>query len=887
MILETRMKSPARNRVWLTGAKTALIQALLLVSTTSAQEFSFRPAERYAAHVPPPEAILGYPIGSQFTPHRMVMQVADAIAGASDRVRWIQYGETYAGRPLVLLIVSSPQNLARLAAIQADTARLADPRLVESDQQRDRLLDRLPTTVWLSFNVHGNESSGTEASMAVLHHLAAAEGEAIEALLEQTVVVIDPCLNPDGRDRYVNWFRSVVGREPNPDPQAQEHREPWPGGRVNHYLFDLNRDWAFLTQQETRHRLLQYRRFLPQVHVDLHEMGHESSYFFFPAAKPINDNYPSSVVRFGELFGKGNAAAFDRFGWAYYTGESFDLFYPGYGDSWPSFNGAIGMTYEQAGHGRAGLVVRRRDGTLLTLRDRVARHFTAALATVDTSLAQRRALLERFEQFHTRAMWEGENGPVKEFILVPDADPRRADELVGLLLRQGIEVHRAEEPFEVDRCHAFMGSALAERRRFPDGVYVISLAQPRKHLAKTLLEPHASVKDDRFYDLSAWSLPLAFGVEAYWSESAGSRVLRPVDTLPEVRGEVSGAEPRAGYLVAWDSLFAPRFLERMHRQGVRVRAAQRRFTHSDREFAPGALFVSTARNSEQVHRQVLTAAQETGVSVMSVDTSLTEEGPDLGSDSLRPLGKVSLALVTGRGTSTGSVGAMRYLFEQVVEMPYTALQLDDLGSVDLSRYNVLVLPSGSGYGRALGESGASRLNGWVERGGTLIAIGSAAFQLAAMKELLKEFKTGPSDDKKEKDEEEEDKPWRTMRELSELRRKQNLPGTMFQVRLDPDHRLSFGAPAQLAVLMSSTRAFQLEGPGTRLGVFEEGSYLSGFASDESIQKLDGQAYLAEVRRGQGRIILFAGDPNFRGLMRGQTGLFLNAVFLFAEPGPPR
>ena len=848
------------------------------------QEFSFRPALRYAAHVPAPDALIGHATGERFTPHAAVVRAVDAISGASDRVRLIRYGETYGGRPLLLAVISSPSNLGRLEEIQAGLERLSDPRLLESDVERERLIQELPALVWLSFNVHGNEASGTEAALPLLYHLAAAEDDGVAALLEQVVVLIDPCLNPDGRDRYVNWFRSVSGTRPNPDPQAEEHSEPWPGGRVNHYYFDLNRDWAFLTQAESRARLVQYRSFRPQVHVDLHEMGYDSSYFFFPAAAPINDNFPNSVLRFGERFGQANARAFDRFGWSYYTGEAFDLFYPGYGDSWPSLNGAIGMTYEQAGHSRAGLSVRRGDGSLLTLLDRASRHFLAALATIQTAAGERAELLASFAEFFETALWEGQHGPIREFILVAEGQGERVSQLVELLMLQGLEVYTAEVPFQAERCHSHEGGP-ALSRRFQDGVYVVPLAQPNKHLAKVLLEPHSPVRENSFYDLSAWSLPLAFGVEAYWTETAGERPLARLTEPPRPQSGVIGEDGRAGYLVPWDSLNAPRFLERAQAAGLRVRAARKPFHALGRPFAAGTLYLPAEGNGPKLGSFARKAADAAGVLAYAVSTGLTPEGPDLGSDSLFSLAPVRIALLTGPGTSPGSVGALRYLFDQRLDLPFSALLLSDLSRADLRPYNVLILPDGARIDRQLERDALQRIEQWVRAGGTLIGLGSGAFSLIGEQKLLKDLKRGPESAEDSVDEKEPKPPWQPLREQSERRREQNVPGTMLRVRLDPDHRLAFGSPEHMVVLMNSAGAFLRSGAGRRLGIFDAGSHLSGFISSENEEKLEGQAYLAEVPLGRGHVILFAGDPNFRGFVRGQVGPFLNAVYFFAQPLP--
>ncbi len=844
--------------------------------SAAAVEFTFAPAARYAPEVPPPDALLGYRPGERFSTHDRIVRAVHAIDDASDRVRVIEYGETFETRPLLLAVVSTPSNLARLEPILDGVGRLADPRRIASDEERARLLDDLPVIVWLSFTVHGNEPSGTEASLPLLYHLAAAEDDAVEALRKNAIVLLDPCLNPDGRDRYVHWYDSVRGRTPNPDPQAAEHHEPWPGGRVNHFYFDLNRDWAFVTQRESRARLRAFRRFHPQVHADLHEMMPNSSYFFFPAAPPVNQNVPASTLRLGEAFGRGNAAAFDRYGWRYFTGESFDLLYPGYGDSWPSLNGAIGMTYEQGGHSVAGLAIRRGDGTVLTLEDRVQHHFTAALATVETAVRTRRDLLEHFLRFHEDGLWEGQEGGLAEVLLIPGTHHGRAEDLVSLLLAQGIEVHRVEADFEAVRCHPFGDNDASETRRFPAGTFLVSMAQPKKRLAKALLEPRAAVLENRFYDISAWSLPLAFGVEAYWTERRSEVAAGPIQEVEAPAGEVVGESGRVGYLVHWDALDAARFADRLLRGGTRVEMATESFAIDGEAYAPGTLFVPSVGNGGGVRDRVAAAAAATRVTARAIDTGWTSSGPDLGSDAWSGLATPSIAVVSGEGTSASGVGAVKFLLEEQLGVPYSAVSIERWSGLDLRRYNVLIVPDGFGYGSRIGKSDG--LKAWIEEGGVAIGLAGGAFYLGGEAAGLTRVKTGGADE-----ESKADKTWKTIREMEADRRERNVPGTLFQVRLDPDHPLAFSYPRTVAVLMESTRAFDVEGPGRRLGLFEDEAYLSGYISDENRKKLVGQAYLAEVSVGRGRVILFAEDPTFRGFVRGQTGLLVNAIYAYARP----
>ena len=384
--------------------------------------------------IPSPQSVLGYRLGERFTHAEDVRRYLGALAAASPRVSVSDYGTTYEGRPLTLVAITSARNQARMEEIRRQRQRLTDPGGL-APEARERLAREAPAVVWLGYGIHGNESSSTEAALAVAYVLAAGGGDWGE-ILEQTVVLIDPLSNPDGRERYVAGFEQRSGRFPDPDGAAAEHWEPWPGGRQNHYLVDLNRDWVWATQLETRYRLAAFRAWEPQVYVDLHEMASEATYFFPPSAEPVNPGIDPRTVRWLGVFGDANAAAFDRPGWLYYKSESFDLFYPGYGDSYPSFRGAVGMTYEVGGGGRAGLEVALADGSVVTLADRIARHLVASLTTVRTAAAHREALLADFvagrvasrERTATTYLWA-------------DGQPEAAA-MAALLALHGVEVRR-------------------------------------------------------------------------------------------------------------------------------------------------------------------------------------------------------------------------------------------------------------------------------------------------------------------------------------------------------------------------------------------------------------------------------------------------------------
>ena len=491
----------------MTGRRLATMFALLLwASLASAQQT-----------VPTPQEFLGYSLGEHFTPHHRILEYFRELTRRSDLITLETFGESYEGRPLVLATITSAKNRAALDAVRANAMALAEADTTDAARAAE-IARTSPAVVWLGFGVHGNESSSAEAAMLVASTLLTET--ASSGLLDHLVILIDPLQNPDGRERYVDFFRRARGREANPNVDSFEHTEPWPGGRYNHYLIDMNRDWTWMSQRETQARVEKYRQWNPQVFVDFHEMGYQSSYFFPPDAKPINANLPKEVEKWLELFGRRNADIFSQRGWPFFVGERFDLFYPGYGDAWPSLHGAIGMTYEVAGHGRGGLVVQREDGSQLTLRDRIERHFTTAMATLETAAEHREAL----QQYTYAAMRVHMDGTRNTYLILPGSP--NFQNLIETLVKQGVRVGQTTAP--VNARATRLDRDAAESRTFPAGTAVVATRQPLGGLVQTLLEREATFnksfleeqrskaeadEPDDFYDLTTWSMPLAMNVE--------------------------------------------------------------------------------------------------------------------------------------------------------------------------------------------------------------------------------------------------------------------------------------------------------------------------------------------------------------------------------------
>jgi hypothetical protein len=471
--------SIAASALALTAATDALAHRAAANVARDDARFSFYDHGPYRPGVPRPEAVLGYPIGEQNTQYasqeRALLAIADA---AKDRVRVEEFTTTYERRAMRLFIVSSPENIARLDAIRRDLDRLADPR-GGTPAELDALAARTPAVVWISGSVHGNESPGFETCIQLLYQLAASEEPATLAALRNTIVIINPSSNPDGHERFTVWYNSVsVGAA---EPRAMEHNEPWSiYGRYNHYRFDMNRDLIASTQREVQGIMRMMLKWHPMVAADLH--GQVSTYFFPPSARPVNANIVGDPSKWLDLFGHANAAAFDRYGWMYYSRDVFDLYYPGYYDTWPSLNGAIGMTFESDGGGYRGVPWRRDDGTLVSLRDGVAKHFVASLATIATTSSHAEERVRDYLAFRRRAVTDGRSGPIRRVIIAPARDPARAAELVSALLRAGIEVRRASGGFASARAHAYADDAVSTRR-FDAGAFVVDLDQPQGKLA--------------------------------------------------------------------------------------------------------------------------------------------------------------------------------------------------------------------------------------------------------------------------------------------------------------------------------------------------------------------------------------------------------------------
>ncbi|HEX9940893.1 MAG TPA: M14 metallopeptidase family protein [Thermoanaerobaculia bacterium] len=842
--------------------------------------------------LPRPDAVLGYPLGARFTSWDRIVAYFETLDAASPRVKMWEYGRTAEGRPLKLLAVSAPENLERLEEIRGNLQRLADPARLAAGE-KDRLLGRTPLVVWLAYGVHGNESSSAEAAMGAAYVLAAGQGDAA-AMLQDVIVLIDPLQNPDGRERYVSGYKQRRGDEANPRRVSAEHWEPWPGGRQNHYLIDLNRDWAWASQPETRQRIAAYRSWEPQVYVDFHEMGSDSSYFFPPAAEPIHPQIDRRILSWLDAFGRANAAAFDRQGWIYFKEENYDLFYPGYGDSYPSLRGAVGMTYEMAGGGRAGQALALPDGTVLTLADRVARHLTTSLTTVRTAARNSRRILNDFVASRAKAGTE----PARTYLWPADQQESRA--LADLLGFHGIRVRQLAQAAEVPVRDLGRGRSEPQARRFAAGTYAVSTAQPLGDLVEALMELDSPMSqsfldrqrqrleqnlDAEFYDITAWSLPLAFNVRT-WVAAGEVPAGQP---LPQsaAAGGIRG-EGDLGWLVPPQGVASYRLAAALQKRQVRFRVALGPFSGGGASYPAGTLFIPRRANPEGVRATLEELLQDDSLSAQAVSSSYEFKGISLGSNDMAAVRPVRVGLVSGEGVDPTSFGFLWYLLDRQIGVDHDRLDLAQLRNVPLSDFDVLILPNGS-YEDRIGDKLKDALDAWVRTGGVLVGIGDAVTWLQD-KELtaIKRWQPPKKDDKEGTDDSGSEDPEGGESDVEKQLAERPIftPGAVLATRMQPQHPLTLGLTASPDVLYEGSTVLKTTGDPRQdvLVARDESPVVAGFAWPEAEQRLAGSLLVGTESRGRGSVVLFAQDPAYRLFWRATTPIFLNALLYGPSTG---
>jgi hypothetical protein len=829
-----------------------------------ATAYFFPEAERFDASIPTPESFLGYEIGTHHTRHDRIVAYMQELARVSERATYQEIGRTHGHRVMPVLTVTSPANHARLDEIRDRHIAALQPGAAPPAPADRKVV------VHLGYGVHGNEPSSSEAALLTAYWLVAGRTPEVEAYLEHGVVHIEPVLNPDGRDRHSLWANMHKATALVPDPVDREHNEAWPGGRTNHYWFDLNRDWLPLEHPESRARIDFHHTWRPHVVTDYHEMGTGSTYFFEPTKPHATWNPLLPERLYTEItldFAKHWAQSLDEIGSLYFTKEVFDNSYPGYGSSYPGFLGALAVLFEQAssrGHSQESL----RHGVLtfgFTIRNQVR----TSMATVRAAVEHRDKLVEYQRDFHASALREAERFPVKAWVFGDAHDAGRNRAFIELLLRHRIDVHELTETVRSDG-----------RTFQPGTAWVVPTAQPNYRLVRSIFERTREYADSAFYDASTWTLSLAYGMpDAELRTTRLPRGARLASAPPAAGG---GAATAAGYayLLDWSDYYAPRALYHLLSNGVHAEVAFQPFTvmtnEGQRAYPRGSISIpvqqARAMDAARLHELVREAEQAAGVRFQGTATGYAVQGIDLGSGSFRPLRAPRALMLIGDGINSAEAGQVWHMLDTKFGIPITKADRREIGRIDFSRYDVIVLPSGN-YAFLDGDR-LDDLRRWVRGGGTLIALRQAAQWAVANRfapntELVtRESAAAGARDR------------RDYADADAIRGAQAIGGSIWQADLDITHPLGFGYHSRSIPVWRDHSMFfaPSRNPYSTVVRLTDDPHLSGYVSAPNLERLRGSPSLIADQLGGGSVVLMIDNPNFRGYWHGTNRLFLNALF---------
>ncbi|MFK7821799.1 MAG: M14 family metallopeptidase [Planctomycetaceae bacterium] len=859
----------------------ALCRSLMFVlvavsSSVYAEELSyFLPSKgaEYDKNIPTPESVLNFKTGDRHITHHQLVTYVRKIAEVSPRVTVEQYAKSHGERPLLMVTVTSESNHKNIDSIRQQHRALSKP-----EASGDIDISKLPAVINMGYSVHGDESSGANSVPVVLYHLAAAQGEEIEKLLNDVVILMDPCLNPDGFNRFANWANAHRGKNVNADPAHAEHNQPWPGGRVNYYWFDLNRDWLPAVHPESQGRLRKYHEWKPDVLLDFHEMGTSSTYFFQPGIpERANPLIPDRNIELTNEFAKYHAKALDKLGSLYFTEEVFDDFYPGKGSSYPDLHGAVGILFEQAssrGHAQEGP-----HGELnfaFTIRNQVATSFSSLAATQ----ASRESLLSYRRKFHRDAMTEAGDQPVRSFVF-SSPDTAKLQTFAELLSRHDIEAKWTTKTLDIGD------------HRVAAGSIVVSAKQPEYRFLQALTERRTDFRENIFYDVSTWTLDLAYNFDL-------KRLTKTVDadSLSDEPPKPSAFQPTEED-IAWtidtSSYASAGLINRLLQADAKLRVATKSFRISgdkptdenledvvfgNQPTKPVGTVVLPLGIQETPFNtlvEIMTKGAEEGVRIDSLKTGLTPEGIDLGSNSMRPLQVPKILLVIQGGTNRYAAGATWHLLDARIGMPVTLVPQDRIGRVDLSRYNTIVMPTGS-Y-RNISSSATESISEWLSEGGTLIAMGTATQWANSNKLASVVFRSTVSDEDEAVDTNDHHHDHRPYADARNDQALKLISGAIFEGKIDLTHPLSYGMTDSRLPLFRNNRVVMepTENPYSNPVILTDTPLMSGYCSDDNVKLLAKSASVIVRRKGSGRVILMAEDPNFRGFWYGTNKLFLNAI----------
>jgi len=886
----------------------------------------FYPDGTYDESVPKPNDYLTHPVGQWPARYNEIVHYLEVLAENSDRVVMETHGATWEGRKLYNVFIGLPENIRNLQQIKENSARLASGEAFASGGELDAFIDGLPATAWLGYSIHGDEVSGVDAAVQLVYQLAAGTDSATMHLLENVLVIIDPSQNPDGRERYLSMLETYKSHVPNYDPHAQQHSGVWPWGRGNHYLFDMNRDWILLTQAETETRIGTMVDWNPQLVVDAHEMGSHDNYLFSPPRQPINYHTPENVAKWWEVFSRDQGRAFDSRGWPYYIKEWHEHWYPGYCSQWPTFLGAVGILYEQAGVD--GSAVKQPGDYLLTYHEAVNHQFTSSLTNLQTLANNRKEILHDYRQQRRDIIDKGRRSGLT-YLFVPDEDEYKINRFIESLLKQGVAIERATSDFTV-RSATDIYHDEHTARKFPAGTYIVKTDQTSGSLINAICEfdPHLKLEflkeerrelekydDTRVYDVSAWSVPIAYDIDAYETKSPFTASTEPVTEVVYSSGSLHNPDAQFGFVIDMVGEKTYHILNRMFAEELVIYAAEKPFTIEGRDFRAGALVLRKRGNSDQLVPVLQRLAQEVGIDVYGVNTVMTTEGSYLGAGTFALLVGPKVALATGMPLDYTDFGATWFTIDRELQIPHSLLQFETIAWQDLSKFNVIVIPGAwGGLDEAIGKHGVEAIAEWVRDGGTLICSGNSAAwaadsstglsgvrmkrhvleKLADYDKALEREQQAQAPEvdtmalwhpekvtRKEEKEEKAPPPGKEeLKDLDEWQRKFFPRGVIMRADIDTEDWLAFGLKERLPVLLYTSRAYM---PGehvaavARLCPDENELRVSGLLWPEARERWAGTAYATREGSGSGQIILFAGHPYPRAYFWGSRKMLANAL----------
>lgn len=856
--------------------------ALLPAAAAGGDEVDVRDADAamypddvsYDDAIPTPADFLGFELGRHPVRHHQLVDYLRTVAGLSDRLSVETIGYSHERRPILFLVATSPDNQARIDDIRARHVALSEP-----GADRDRTVtDDMPVVTWLNYGVHGAESSGLDAAVPFVYWLAAARGEAVDRVLERSVVLVTAVFNPDGHAKRIGWFDSFGGERMIADPDHAEHDFSWGWARTNHYGFDLNRQWLLLTQPEPRAWMAKWHAWRPNLTVDYHEMGSNRTYYFHPGVRTrTNPLAPERAEELMEETVRTSEAFLDGEARLYFHGERYDNFYIGKGSTFPLLNGGVGVLYEAGG--ARGRELETPNG-LRTYRENIRKQFRTSIASVEAAVDLRGEYLDYQKTFYDSALAEAEDARTRAWVVSAGGDRARLHAFADLLNRHRIRTYRLAQDVELDG------------ERFPaEESLVVPVTQPQYRMIRSLFEPLTEFEDATFYDVSTWLLPPAFGLA---HAPVGGRVsLRGEAWTPGPPRAEAPARASFAYLFAWDAYHAPRSLYRVLEAGLMARAALKPFsvttTEGVRSFDRGAIVVPFDRQTqsrEAIHAIMTRIAEEDGIAVHALTSGRSATGTagiEVGGPSFEPVQRPEILLVIGRDVSTYDAGEIWHLLDHRMHIPVTLRHRDRLGGVDFDRYSHVILPSGDWEGEDLPFDG--RLRRWVRGGGTLVAFRDAAPWARALtldrdgsdEETDDNGENGAQDDAGDPEAAERfDYAEREARDAVDV-----IGGAIFRADLDVTHPLGFGYERRDLFLHKNTAAplRPTDNPFATVIAYTDAPLYSGYASEDNVERLAGTPALIAERYGRGSVILFADNPNFRGYWYGTNKLFLNALFL--------